>query len=81
MVMLQTRVGSEVAPERECERWIGNRIPGGGTRRKTARENGRLRVGPDRTSTRDSRFSPYYFEVRTGAAAAPPLLIFSGAND
>lgn len=57
VVMLQTRVGSEVAPERECEGWIGNkRFPGGGTRRKTARENGRLRVGPDRTSTRDSVF-------------------------
>lgn len=82
VVMLQTREGSEVAPERECERWIGNRIPGGGTRRKTARENGRLRVGPDRTNTRDSLFSPY-FGVRTSAvAAAPPLLIFSGgAND
>jgi hypothetical protein len=82
VVMLQTRIGSEVAPERECERWIGNkRFPGGGTRPKTASENGRLRVGPDRTNTRDSPFSPYC-EVRTGAAAAtaaaPPLLIFSG---
>lgn len=28
VVMLQTREGSEVAPERECERWIGNKIPG-----------------------------------------------------
>lgn len=44
VVMLQTREGSEVAPERECERWNGNkRFRGGGTRRKTARENGRLR--------------------------------------
>lgn len=77
VVMLRTRIGSEMAPERECERWIGNRIPGGGTRRKTARENGRLRVGPDRTNTRDSLFSPY-FGVRTSAVCCctPTFNIF-----
>lgn len=63
VVMLQTREGSEVAPERECERWNGNkRFRGGGTRRKTARENGRC-GGSDRPRPRDSRFSPECWQL------------------